>query len=445
METPHAFARQPQIEYEQYPLQHGDKSCKEEVQEETGVSIAARKRSGAENLDNGIFSAQDDPLHPPRKLHKPATKGGGKLIPTQPAVPPPGHLMQPATKGGGKLRPTQPAVVPPPGRMQPSTKGGGKLRPTQPAVPSPQHLQLRPAVPPPQHAHLQLATIQQMSTLFMMMHQMQQQIHHSQPQTSEPMKVEVGSAGYGKGGMAPMAMGYGGKGSLLRGSPSAIEGEEEEEEGDVVEDEAVGPTTSSVGAANSDNSNSEEDRFVGTGLVARVSPKRMPRGPQAICKKANLFLQFFSVGWEACGAVKQDDFDDLILKGRNCVSNQVFAQVASFRHSANQWFDCRHFNDCDKTMYGHVGENYYILQNIIDSGGFEIMLGVVKEWLRETVKATTSMSEKTDVKAGFVCTSGTQRSVAMLRLALECMRQDGFNVLEPRHLSTGTWKQRQPR
>ena len=43
---------------------------------------------------------------------------------------------------------------------------------------------------------------------------------------------------------------------------------------------------------------------------------------------------------------------------------------------------------------------------------------------------------------GMVCTSGTHRSPAVARLALECLRRDGYTVKSPVHLSYGTWLQR---
>ena len=64
----------------------------------------------------------------------------------------------------------------------------------------------------------------------------------------------------------------------------------------------------------------------------------------------------------------------------------------------------------------------------------------VKTYLKELV-GNTPASPHGEVEAGlgFVCKSGTHRSVAMARMVLECLIKDGFQVSGPRHLSKGTW------
>ena len=176
----------------------------------------------------------------------------------------------------------------------------------------------------------------------------------------------------------------------------------------------------------------------------QAQPKAMPVRPVTCLPPKSMPLQLFTIGWKTCGARWQYNFGKLIDKGINCVSERAAFTCKAMRGGTLTWFDARNFHNPDHgpDLSSHCGEHFRIMVELTGSKEFPVFLLQLREWMADIEIANSPSMQAKRNRGAFVCTSGTHRSVACARIAYECLNRGGFNAEQPRHLSIGTWQQR---
>ena len=105
------------------------------------------------------------------------------------------------------------------------------------------------------------------------------------------------------------------------------------------------------------------------------------------------------------------------------------------------WLDCRNINDpgVRPEFCSHIGEHVGILKNLLKAPGLEGLMKQVKDWSAGHTTPDAQPIEGGVTGLGYVCVSGTHRSIGVNRLLSECLKRDGHQVRAPHHLSRGKW------
>ena len=176
-----------------------------------------------------------------------------------------------------------------------------------------------------------------------------------------------------------------------------------------------------------------------------AQPKCMPVAKPTYLPPKTMPLHLFTIGWQSCGAKYQHNFDKLIDYGPLCVSARAAITSKAMTGGSLIWFDARGYhNPYNKRAlaYWHCGEHFEIMTRLTHHEEFPVFLHNLKDWMADIEIAHSPEMQARKNRAAFVSTSGTHMSVACARIAFEVLIRCGFNAMEPRHLSYGTWVKR---
>ena len=137
-----------------------------------------------------------------------------------------------------------------------------------------------------------------------------------------------------------------------------------------------------------------------------------------------------TVGWEQQG-VKYHHDPDVRLWGKGGLDEKFRFRFKKLGE-VDLWVNAEQFRD--KVAYGHCGEHEFQLSSIVATSSFD-------KWLKRFKIDFDKLHalSKAEVHIVSWCKAGTHRSVATGRIITEILRNDGYHVIGPRHLSSGTW------